>query len=136
MLKPLLITLLISNSLPSQATSVQWTLIAKTKQGDAFADIEHVTTENGLKIVNTRFNEKHTTKLESSEDTYKSFDSVIAIDCKKNASAMKSIKFFSEKDALGKLVVEHEDNELLYTEFRKIRPKHPLAKLRDLVCKK
>jgi hypothetical protein len=119
----------------SQCAKAEWTLIAKFNDGTAFANLQTVKTKNGLKIVETLFNSNRVAFLEDPREPYKSFYTLDAIDCKTNEFAAMKIKYFSEKNGQGVLVASHEDNELLFTEFVKVRPNQPMAQLKKLVCK-
>ena len=116
--------------------NAEWTLISKTTEGSAFANLKTVRNQHGLKVIQTLFNSTDVSYLENPKEAYKSFYAVQVIDCKANEHASMSIKYFSEKNGQGAVVAEHEDKELLHAEFIAIRANKPLAKLRDLVCKK
>jgi hypothetical protein len=124
-------SLLLSLSLSAKA---EWTLISKINEGTAFANLQTVKTKNGLKIVETMFNSSTVAFLENPREPYKSFYTLDAIDCKTNEFAAMQIKYFSEKNGQGVVVASHEDNELLFTKFEKVRPNQPMARLKKIVC--
>lgn len=127
--------LLVASAMIPFHANAEWTLVAKQNGGSAYANLQTVETKDGLKTVETMFNSDKVGYLENPKEPYMSFYSVTAIDCKTNEFYLTEIKYFTEIYGRGKIVTEFEDKNMFYSEFKSIRPKHPLAKLKKVICR-